>query len=88
MTDSVIYTLSKRFSPKAAGLYRLPTTEKREHVMSKQLLRPATSIGANHAESRLAQSLAGYLSKVRIALKEANETLYRPELLYESCHTG
>ncbi len=52
--------------------------------MSKQLYRSGTSIGANLAESLFAQSDADYISKLKIALKEASETKYWIELLYES----
>ncbi len=49
---------------------------KNEHIMSKQILRSGTSIGANIAESKYAQSTPDYISKLSIALKEANETLF------------
>ena len=52
--------------------------------MSKQLYRCGTSIGANIAESQFAQSDADYVSKLKIALKEASESKYRLELLVES----
>lgn len=52
--------------------------------MSKQLLRSGTSIGANARESNNAQSAADFVNKLSIALKEANETAYWLELLYES----
>ena len=57
---------------------------KRETIMSKQLLRCGTSIGANVAESKHAQSRADFISKLTIALKEAAETDYWLRLLYES----
>ena len=59
------------------------TSEKHEYVMSKQVLRSGTSIGANIAESRFAQSTADYINKLSIALKEANETSYWINSLYE-----
>ena len=55
---------------------------KKEHIMSKQVLRSGTSIGANIAESRYAQSTPDYVSKLSIALKEANETLFWTNCLY------
>ena len=55
--------------------------EKTEYVMSKQLLRSGTSIGANIAESEHAQSTADFISKLYIALKEANESKYWLTLL-------
>ena len=57
---------------------------KRESVMSKQLLRCGTSIGANVAESKHAQSRADFVSKLTIALKEAAETDYWLRLLYDA----
>lgn len=84
MPDSIVYVLSKRFSLRVIKLYQFLNGEKHEYVISRQILRSATSIGANIAESKFAQSQADYLSKIRIALKEANETLYWLELLCES----
>jgi len=59
------------------------TATKKEYVMSKQILRSGTSIGANLAEGLNAQSTADYLNKHNIALKEANESLYWIKELYE-----
>ncbi len=56
---------------------------KNEHIMSKQILRSGTSIGANIAESKYAQSTPDYISKLSIALKEANETLFWTNCLYD-----
>ena len=53
-------------------------------VLSKQILRSGTSIGANARESNNAQSTADFINKLSIALKEADETAYWMELLYES----
>ena len=58
--------------------------EKKEYVLSKQMLRSGTSIGAQIREAKFAQSRADFISKFSIALKEANETQYWLELLYES----
>lgn len=58
--------------------------EKKEHVLSKQLLRSGTSIGANVCESVYAQSKADFISKMSIALKEAAETEYWIDLLQET----
>ena len=84
MAENVVYTLSKKFALRIVKLYRYLREEKSEHVMSKQLYRSGTSIGANLAESLFAQSNADYLSKLKIALKEASETKFWIELLYES----
>ncbi len=58
--------------------------ENKEFTLSKQILRSGTSIGANIAESRYAQSKADFISKHSIALKEASETSYWLDLLYET----
>lgn len=82
--ENVIYSLSKKFALRIIHLYVFLKEEKREFVMSKQIYRSGTSIGANIAESQFAQSNADYINKLRIALKEASETRYWLELLYES----
>ena len=64
--------------------YKYLKEEKQEYVMSKQLLRSGTSIGAQVREAKFAQSRADFVSKLSIALKEANETLYWLELLHDS----
>ena len=84
MQDNVIYTLSKKFALRIIRLYSYLVNEKKEYVMSKQLYRCGTSVGANIAESLFAQSDADYNSKLKIALKEASETKYWLELLFES----
>ena len=58
--------------------------EEGEYVMSKQLLRCGTSIGANIAEANMAQSIADFSAKMYIALKEASETLYWLQLLKQA----
>ena len=63
---------------------RLLQDDERGRVISKQLLRSGTSIGANVRESYNAQSKADFINKLHIALKEADETAYWLELLYES----
>jgi len=64
------------FAVRIVNLYRFLCDEKREYILSKQLLRSGTSIGANIEEALQAQSKRDYLSKMNIALKEANESLY------------
>ena len=64
-------------------MYQYLTGVKKEFVMSKQVLRSGTSIGANIAESKNAQSAADYISKLSIALKEAEETKYWIQTIYE-----
>ena len=65
-------------------LYQYLKDEKKEFVLSKQVLRSGTSIGAQVREAKFAQSRAEFISKLSIALKEANETLYWLELLHDS----
>ena len=84
MSDNVIYTLSKKFALRIVKLYNYLYEQKKECVMSKQLYRCGTSIGANLSESIYAQSEADYISKLKIALKEASETKYWLELLFEA----
>ena len=84
MARSVVYELSKKFALRVVRLYLYMKEEKREYVMSKQIYRCGTSIGANIAESQFAQSDADYISKLSIALKEAAETMYWLDLIYES----
>lgn len=84
MKDNILYTKSMAFSIRCVNLYKHLITEKKEVVLSKQLLRSGTSIGANFRESRFAQSPADFESKHSIALKEAEETQYWIELLYHS----
>jgi len=75
---------SKRFAVQIVNLYKFLCEEKREFIMSKQLLRSGTSIGANLAESECAISKRDFLAKIYIALKECVETKYWLELLYET----
>ena len=84
MENNVIYNLSKKFSLRIIKLYSYLCDEKKEYVISKQLYRSGTSIGANIAESIYAQSDADFVNKLKIALKEAGESKYWLELLYES----
>ncbi len=86
MSNNVIYELSKKFAIRIVNLYVFLKEEKHEYVMSKQIYRCGTSIGANIAESTYAQSTADYISKLSISLKEASETLYWLDLLQESNH--
>ena len=60
--------------------------ENNEYVLSKQLLRSGTAIGALIREAEYAQSISDFVSKLSIALKEANETLYWISLLYDTEH--
>lgn len=82
--ENDIYLLTKAFSLKIIQSYRYLTKERKEYVMSKQMLRSGTSIGANVHEGKNAQSRPDFCSKMNIALKEATETDYWIDLLHES----
>ena len=81
---NVMEELSIKFALRIIKLYKYLIEDKNEYVMSKQVYRSGTSIGANIAESKTAQSDADFVSKLSIALKEANETKYWLVLLHES----
>ena len=80
MKDSILFAKSKAFALRIVRLYKYLRDHK-ESVIAKQMLRSGTSIGANIAESRYAQSKSDFASKLQIALKEAAETEYWLELL-------
>ena len=72
------------FAVRIVNLHKYLTREHNEYVLSKQLLRSGTSIGANVAEAQRGQSKADFIAKMSIALKEANETHYWLKLLYRT----
>ena len=82
--DSVLKQKSLDFSKRIVRLYQYLNKEHHEYVMSKQILRSGTSIGANIAEAIYGSSRKDFASKLQIAQKEAAETLYWLELL-NSC---
>ena len=82
--DSVLLRKSKKFAVRVVKLYQYLRKTKREDVMSKQLLRSGTSVGANVHEGAYGQSKADFTAKMSIALKEAVETEYWLDLLYET----
>ena len=82
--NNVISVLTRKFSLRIIKLYHYLLQEKKEFVMSKQIYRSGTSIGANIAESVYAQSDADYLHKLRLSLKESSETEYWLDLLMEA----
>ena len=83
-TDNLIVDKSKMFAIRIIRLYQHLGSEKKEFVLSKQILRSGTSIGANVREAARAQSKADFIAKMQIALKEASETEYWIELLQET----
>ena len=80
---NVIKEKSFLFAIEIVGLYKV-LAERKEFVLSKQVLRSGTSIGANIREAEHAQSKADFIHKLSISLKEANETEYCLDLLYET----
>ena len=84
MNQNASVEQSLDFAVRIVSLYKYLMKEHKEFVMSKQLLRCGTSIGANIAEAQRAQSNADFHAKMCIALKEANETHYWLKLLYRT----
>ncbi|MDR1094096.1 MAG: four helix bundle protein [Clostridiales bacterium] len=81
MKESIIQQKSFAFAIRIVNLYRYLAEEKKEHIISKQLMRSGTGIGANIAESLRGASKKDFSNKMNIALKEANESEYWLELL-------
>ena len=77
---------SFEFAVRIVNLSKFLTAEHKEYILSKQLLRSGTSIGANVAEAQRGQSHADFLAKMSIALKEASETYYWLKLLYRTSY--
>ena len=84
MNENAVKEKSKAFALRIIRLYKYLCDEKQEFVLSKQVLRSGTSVGANIREAQRAQSKPDFYSKMNIALKEADETAYWLELLHES----
>ena len=84
MKYNLIFDKSKVFAIRVIKLYQYLIEHYKEFVLSKQVLRSGTSIGANIREAIHAQSRNDFISKMHIALKEASETEYWLELLYET----
>ena len=84
MKQSILKDKSKLFALRVIRLYKYLCEEKKEYVLSKQLLRSGTSIGANIAEAFYGQSEADFVAKLSISQKETSETIYWLELLHES----
>lgn len=84
MSDNIIKIKSFRFALRIVKVYQFLSVEKKEFVLSKQLLRSGTSIGALVRESEHAESKLDFIHKLAIAQKEANESDYWLELLFQS----
>jgi four helix bundle protein len=88
MRQNVVGDKSFAFAVRIVNLYKLLIQERKEFVMSKQLLRSGTSIGANIREARNAESKMDFVHKLAIAQKECDETLYWLDLLKETGYVG
>ena len=84
MSDNIIKIKSFRFALRIVKVYQFLSVEKKEFVLSKQLIRSGTSIGALVRESEHAESKLDFIHKLAIAQKEANESDYWLELLFQS----
>lgn len=84
MKENIIEDKSFDFAVRIVNLYKYLCKDKKEFTISKQLLRSGTSVGANISEAQKAQSKADFISKMNIALKEANESLYWIRLLFKT----
>ena len=84
MKENILANKTIDFAVKIINFYKFLCNEKREYVISKQILKSGTSIGANVRESRNAQSEADFINKLNIALKEADETQYWLEIMEKS----
>lgn len=84
MTENTVREKSIKFAIRIVKLYKYLKEEKAEYILSKQLVKSGTSIGANVSEAQRAQSKADFSSKMYIALKEAEESSYWILLLKEA----
>ena len=83
-SENTVVEKSFEFAVRIVKLYRFLCDARNEYVMSKQILKCGTSIGANVAEAQKGQSKADFTAKMQIALKEANETEYWLRLLHRT----
>ena len=81
MKENIVKTKSFEFAINVVSLYKVLIAQHKEYVMSRQLLRSGTSIGANIREAEFAVSKPDFINKMTISLKEANETDYWLDLL-------
>ena len=84
MSNNAVRDKSMSFAVRIVRLYQYLSEEKKEYVISKQLLRSGTSIGANVREALQGQSKKDFAAKMSISLKESVETEYWLELLYKT----
>ena len=83
-TDSIAYQKAKQFAKRIVFLGKHLREEHQEYILSKQIIRSGTSIGANIAEARCASSKKDFVNKIYIALKECAETIYWIDLLHDT----
>ena len=84
MANNALKDKSLLFAVRCVNLYKLVCDERKEFVLSKQMLRSGTSIGANISEALCAESNKDFIHKLHIAYKEANETQYWFEVMLKS----
>jgi len=84
MKENIVKGKSFLFALRIVKMYQFLQSEKKEFVLSKQLLRSGTAVGALIREAEQAESKADFIHKMAIAQKEANESEYWIELLYQS----
>jgi len=82
--DNILHIKSYAFAVRTVNLSQYLIKEKKEYILSKQILRSGTSIGALISESEFAQSHADFINKLTVGLKEANETKYWINLLFDT----
>ena len=85
MKENILQEKTLAFSVRIVNLYKY-LTQKKEFVISKQLYKCGTSVGANVAEAQRAQSTADFVSKLKIAMKEASEAQYWLQLLHQTSY--
>ena len=83
-SDNILHQKSYHFAIRIVKLSRYLHTQQHEYILSRQILRAGTSVGALLSESEFAQSDADFVHKLTIALKEANETKYWIDLLHDT----
>lgn len=84
MKESILKDKSYKFALRIVNLNKFLNNEKREFILSKQILRSGTSIGANIVEGNRAESMSDFIHKLSISLKESYETEYWLNLLKDS----
>lgn len=84
MNKGILKQKSFQFAVRIVNLYKFLAAQHKEYVLSKQILRSGTSVGANIREAEFAQSNLDFIDKLSISQKETNETIYWLELLKET----